>query len=100
MSGRPVQLPDGVFGKDNYPHYAPQAKQPGAAIRHGSWKLIEFYDPPRAELCDLADDPGESHDLAAAEPERARGLFDKLHNGLDRVAPIRHTPNTNRKPTP
>jgi len=48
----------------------------------------------------VADDPGESHHLAAAEPERARRLLDKPHNWLDRVDPIRHTPNPNRKPTP
>ena len=39
--------------------------------REGSWKYILA---PRPELYDLAADPGEAHDLAAAQPARARQL--------------------------
>ena len=47
-------------------------------IREGPWKLI--HDPPRGrtELYDLSRDPGEQRDLAAAEPERAARLRERL----------------------
>jgi arylsulfatase A-like enzyme len=54
----------------HYPHYGNQGGSPGGAVRSGDWKLIEFYGPKRVELYNLADDLGEAHDLAAAEPER------------------------------
>ncbi len=76
-----------------YPHYSPQAKQPGAAIRSGDWKLIEHYDPPRTELYDLAADPGETHDLAAAEPAVRGRLLDKLRSTLAAARTKMHTPN-------
>jgi len=41
-----------------YPHYS-KSQQPGAAIRRGDWKFIEFYDPWRFELYNLATDPEE-----------------------------------------
>ena len=53
----------------------------GGAIRHGDWKLIEFFDPAREkkiELYDLAKDPSEKTDLAAAQPERAENLRRRL----------------------
>jgi arylsulfatase A-like enzyme len=52
----------------HYPHYHGSGWRPGAAIRDGRWKLIEFYDPPATEVYDLETDPGEQHDVAAAEP--------------------------------
>jgi arylsulfatase A-like enzyme len=52
----------------HYPHYHGSGWRPGAAIRDGRWKLIEFYDPPATEVYDLKTDPGEQHDLAVAEP--------------------------------
>jgi tetratricopeptide (TPR) repeat protein len=41
------------------------------SIRRGSWKLI---DAPRPELFDLAADPTEARDVAAAHPEIVRDL--------------------------
>ena len=42
------------------------------AIRQGDWKAVHLGD--RWRLFDLANDPGETRDLAAAEPERLRQL--------------------------
>ncbi|HEY8923518.1 MAG TPA: sulfatase-like hydrolase/transferase, partial [Polyangia bacterium] len=42
-----------------------------SALRDGRWKLIAEQPSGRAHLFDLATDPGERRDLAAAEPERA-----------------------------
>jgi choline-sulfatase len=41
------------------------------AVRDGRWKYILA---PKAELFDLQSDPGELHNLADAEPARARAL--------------------------
>lgn len=42
-----------------------------ASVTEGGWKLIRA---PRPELYRLADDPGETRDLAAGEPETVRRL--------------------------
>ncbi|MCW6530431.1 arylsulfatase [Sphingomonas sp. MMSM20] len=42
------------------------------AIRQGDWKAVHLGD--RWRLFNLANDPGETRDLAAAEPERLRQL--------------------------
>ncbi|HXI04253.1 MAG TPA: sulfatase-like hydrolase/transferase, partial [Candidatus Saccharimonadales bacterium] len=44
---------------------------PMASLRSGKWKYIAA---PRPELYDLDADPGETHDLAAAEPDQAGRL--------------------------
>jgi len=37
-------------------------------IRHGDFKLIEFYDTGKVELYNLRNDIGEQRDLAPAMP--------------------------------
>jgi len=76
-----------------YPHYSPQAKDPGAAIQSWPWKLIDFYDPPRIELYNLEDDIRETTNLAEKEPERTSNLQERLYRWLDDVDAIMHTPN-------
>ena len=39
-------------------------------MRDENWKFIEFYDPPKIELYDLAEDIGEQKDLALKMPEK------------------------------
>jgi arylsulfatase A-like enzyme len=51
---------------------------PAGAIRAGRWKLLEFFEDGRFELYDLREDVGESRNLAAAQPERARELQGRL----------------------
>ncbi|MCC6416638.1 MAG: sulfatase [Gemmataceae bacterium] len=58
----------------HYPHYSNQGGRPSGAIRHGDWKLIEFFEDGRVELYDLKADPGERHDLAGRMPDRVREL--------------------------
>ncbi len=48
-------------------------------LREGPWKYILA---PRPELYDLASDPGEQRDLAAAQPARARALRAALETML------------------
>jgi len=44
------------------------------AVRMGDWKLIEFFDTGDVELYHLADDPGETKNLAATRPDKANDL--------------------------
>lgn len=53
----------------HYPHYHGSGWTPGASIRSGDWKLIEFYESDQTELYDLARDPGEREDLASTNVE-------------------------------
>ena len=62
----------------HYPHYHGSAWKPGASIRDGDWKLIEFYHYKNFELYNLANDPGERHNLAKAKPTKAKLLRAKL----------------------
>ncbi len=66
---------------------------PCAIIRDGDWKLIEFFgdwfDPDgryvpgaRLELYHLREDLGETRNLAAAEPQRAADLRQRLRAWL------------------
>lgn len=74
----------------HYPHYHGSTWKPGAAIRDGDWKLIEFYHDDKVELYNLAEDPGEHDDLAAVHPEKTNELLDELHawqNDIDAKMP-------------
>lgn len=64
----------------HYPHYSNQGGFPGGAVQMGDWKLIERYEDGRTHLYNLADDVGERNDLAAAMPERAAALRERLHD--------------------
>jgi arylsulfatase A-like enzyme/Tfp pilus assembly protein PilF len=48
------------------------------------WKLITGAEP---ELYNLADDPREERNLAAAQPDRVKRMTDDLQRGLQRFAP-------------
>ena len=62
----------------HYPHYHGSTWKPGASIRDGDWKLIEFYHYKNFELYNLADDPGERQNLAKAKPTKAKLMRAKL----------------------
>src|SRR4051794_32564923 len=57
----------------SYPR-APRDRSPNVAVRDGRWKLLVNDDGSGAELYDLAADPDEARDLAAARPDLARRL--------------------------
>ncbi|MEM9368548.1 MAG: sulfatase, partial [Planctomycetota bacterium] len=62
----------------HYPHYHGSGWRPGASVRDGDWKLIEFYETEHLELYHLATDPGESTDLADQNPVKREELHAKL----------------------
>ncbi|MDX1984196.1 MAG: sulfatase [Bryobacteraceae bacterium] len=67
----------------HYPHYSNQGGVPGAAIRRGDWKLIEFYEDGRLELFNLRADPGEKRNLVNREKRRAADLHRLLRAWRD-----------------
>lgn len=79
-----ARLPREVLGW-HYPHYHPGGATPYSAIRSGDWKLIQYYEDGRHELYDLAQDPGETRDLAASQPERVMALARRLADWQGKV---------------
>ena len=63
----------------HYPHYHGSGWRPGAAIRCGNLKLIEFYETNTVELYDLSKDISEQNDISSLRPEKAKSLRNKLH---------------------
>lgn len=82
----------------HFPHYTNQGSRPAGSIREGNWKLIENYEDGRLELYDLAADVGERHDLAAAQPDRARAMQAKLDAWRTSVGAQINTPNPDYDP--
>jgi arylsulfatase A-like enzyme len=77
----------------HYPHYHGSAWTPGAAVRAGGWKLIEFYDPPKVELYHLKDDVGERRDLSRIRTGKTAELLELLHRWQTDVGAIMPRPN-------
>ena len=84
----------------HYPHYANQGGKPGGAIRHGDYKLIEFYEDGRRELFDVKKDISESRNLIAEKPDLAKELTALLDRWRKEVGAKMPTPNPNYKPNP
>ncbi|MEW4455738.1 sulfatase [Bremerella sp. JC817] len=79
----------------HYPHYHGSAWKPGASIRDGDWKLIEFYEYDTVELYDLSKDPNEQHDLSALMPEKTTQLREKLRTWQKEMNAKMPQPNPN-----
>jgi arylsulfatase A-like enzyme len=77
----------------HFPHYTNQGSRPAGAVREGDWKLVEQYEDGSVELYNLAQDVGETKDLAAAEPARVEELRGKLHAWRARVGAWMPRPN-------
>jgi arylsulfatase A-like enzyme len=54
----------------HFPHYTNQGGRPAGAVRDGNWKLILNYEDESAELYNLANDIGESRNLASEQAAR------------------------------
>lgn len=64
----------------HYPHYGNQGGTPGAAIRSGNYKYIEFFQDKSPELYDLSRDASEKYNLINSLPDVAEDLKMKLHH--------------------
>lgn len=88
----------------HFPHGTPNqavnipGMLPGTYVRRGDWKLLRFYadnddGSDRFELYDLKSDPGESKNLASAQPERVKelnALIDGFLKDTEAVVPVRN----------
>jgi arylsulfatase A-like enzyme len=63
----------------HFPHYSDTGGVPGAVVRSGDWKLIEFFEDGRVELYNIKADVGERSDLAQSQPDKAAELRSDLH---------------------
>ncbi|MBN1388907.1 MAG: sulfatase-like hydrolase/transferase, partial [Bacteroidales bacterium] len=72
----------------HFPHYHGSQWSPGAAIRKGNWKLIEFYHYDKTELYNLADDVGETTDLSEQYPEKTTELKTLLRKMQDETGAL------------
>lgn len=70
----PVLVDNKTLNRDqlfwHFPHYHGSGWKPGSAIRKGDWKLVIHYEDERAELFNLAEDPGETVDISENFPEK------------------------------
>ena len=80
----------------HYPHY--HHSRPAGAIRMGDWKLVEFFDGAPLELYNLADDIGESKNLASQMPEKAKEMQAKLAEWREETGARMPTPNPKYDP--
>lgn len=58
----------------------PFRTRPAGAIRHGNYKLIEWFEDGSVSLFDLSEDPGETVDLSQRRPETVARLRQELTN--------------------
>jgi len=88
----------------HYPHYSNQSinggnfDQPGAAVRQGDDKLIEFFEDNHVELYDLKNDLGERRNLAASRPQLTAQLRQKLAAWRESVGAQMMTSNPDYRP--
>lgn len=77
----------------HYPHYHPGGATPYSAVRDGDWRLIEYFEDGRVELFNLAEDVGETKDLAQERPDVANRLRRQLDAWRKSVGAQLPTPN-------
>jgi hypothetical protein len=85
----PVLKRTGSLNRDelfwHYPHYSNQGGKPGAAVRAGDYKLLEFFEDKRVELYNLREDISEKNDLSNTMPDKKTELLNKLHQWQNSV---------------
>ena len=74
----------------HYPHY--HRTKPYGAVRHGDWKLIEFFEDGRLELYNLKEDMAEKNNLAESMPEKAAELLKNMKAWREDVGAQMPTP--------
>ena len=77
----------------HYPHYHGSTWKPGAAIREGNWKLIEFYHYNNFELYNLENDISEENNLSKTHPNKAKELRKKLNKWQKKMNAKMPNPN-------
>ncbi|HOC57970.1 MAG TPA: sulfatase [Verrucomicrobiota bacterium] len=67
---------------------------PGGAIRSGEWKLQEYFEAGRIELYNLREDIGQTNNLAAKLPDKAKELHARLAAWREAIKAPMPTKNT------
>ena len=95
----PVLKKSGGLNRDaiywHYPHYNRHPQNfPAGVVRAGNWKLLQEFETGKLSLYDLADDIGETRDLASRYPEKVKSLLTKLKSWQKNVGadPMRPNP--------
>ncbi|MEI8386251.1 MAG: sulfatase-like hydrolase/transferase [Verrucomicrobiota bacterium] len=83
----------------HFPHYDKDPDGPASAILLGDFKLVRIYETGALSLYNIAQDPGERHDLAAEMPEKTKDLNVRLTGYLDAVRAQLPVPNPNYDPS-
>jgi arylsulfatase A-like enzyme len=84
---------------DNTTLAGPFITRPVGAMRQGDWKLLEFFEDNHLELYNLREDPGESKNLAATMPDKAKALHDRMKRWRKELnAPVPTKPNPKYSP--
>jgi arylsulfatase A len=83
----------------HYPHYNQHPSSvPSSVIRRGPWKLIETFDPEGVELYNLAQDLGETVNLAATKSSKTDELRRELQAWRRNVGAEMMKPNPDHDP--
>lgn len=88
-------MPNPLFW--HYPPWENQGGIPSSAISDGDWKLIVFYFQKEPELYNLAEGPGEKHNLADKNPTKLNELKSKLDAHLKETNALMPIPNPTAK---
>lgn len=82
----------------HFPHYSPQHGKPGAVVRSGNYKLIEWYEDGKLELYDLSNDEGEKKNIAESNPEIVQRLKTDLDSWKKNAGAKMTQPNPGYRP--
>ena len=98
----PVLKKSGGLNRDaiywHYPHYNRHPENfPAGVVRAGNWKLLQEFETGKLSLYDLADDIGETRDLASRYPEKVKSLLTKLKSWQKDVGADLMRPNPEYK---
>ena len=69
----------------HFPFWTPFGAEPVTAIREGDWKLLKMWTTGERLLFNLAEDLGETRNLADAKPDKVNDLHAKLTAYLQAV---------------
>ncbi len=72
----------------HYPHYGNQGGTPGAAVRCGDFKLIQYFEDERYELYNLKNDYSEKDNLIYKMPEKVSELSKMLSSWQEDVCAV------------
>jgi arylsulfatase A-like enzyme len=92
LAGKPDPTREEAFLM-HYPH-SPHRSDYFTCYRRGGWKVIYHYFPSEAsenshyQLYNLAEDPFESRNLAASQPEQLRQMMQRLIAGLEKQGAV------------